>query len=184
MKHVTRLGRLALALAAWSATACSGGDSPTLPGQTALAEVTPAGGSTSVNPNTPVVVTFDGAMMSGMQAYVDLHRGDVSGPRVAGTWDMSEDHSRMTFTPDQPLEPNTTYTIHLGGGMMDESGETVDLEDHGPGMGGAWASEEMMGGGMMGGGQDEHMGGDWRHPNNGSYGMIFSFTTGSQNSSS
>jgi hypothetical protein len=37
-----------------------------------------------------------------------------------------------------------------------------------------------MSGGMhggMNGGQHDHMGSGWNHPENGSYGMIFTFTT-------
>jgi hypothetical protein len=86
----------------------------------------------------------------------------------------------MTFTPEQPLAPATDYTIHLGGGMMDAEGNPVDMGTHGEMMGGMWAGESMMmGGGMMGGGTHEHMGEGWENPENGSYGMIFTFTTGS-----
>ncbi len=36
--------------------------------------------------------------------------------------------------------------------MMDAEGQHVDMGTHGEAMGGMWAGESMMGGGMMGGG--------------------------------
>jgi hypothetical protein len=65
--------------------------------------------------------------------------------------------------------------MHLGGGMRGDHGEATDFDLHGGAhMGGEWATGAMMaGGGMMG---TRHMGDGWRHEN-GSYGMVFSFTT-------
>ena len=55
------------------------------------------------------------------------------------------------------------------------------MERHGAGMGGQWATESMMTGGTQhGGGMGPGggmMGQGWQHPSNGSYGMLFSFTT-------
>jgi hypothetical protein len=50
---------------------------------------------------------------------------------------------------------------------------------HGDMMGGQWATQSMMTGGMgMGSGSmGSHMGTGWQHPDNGSYGMVFTFTT-------
>jgi len=164
------------------AGACSESDTPLEPevGSTALLSVVPQGGSTDVDRFAPVVVEFDHAVMEGMEDYALLHEGDVTGPEVAGTWTLSTDRTVLTFTPASALAPSTRYTIHLGGGMMDADGEHVDLGTHGDPMGGAWATPGMMGGGMMGGAMGEkHMGEGWNHPTNGSYGMVFSFTTGS-----
>jgi hypothetical protein len=94
---------------------------------------------------------------------------------------MSQDRKRLTFTPAAPLAPMTGYTVHLGGGMMDAGGTHADFGTHGSHMGGSWATSGMMGGGMMGGSmgdQGYHMGQGWQHPTNGSYGMVFTFTTG------
>jgi len=121
-----------------------------------------------------------------MEEYAALHEGPVTGPEVAGTWARSTDGMTLTFTPDAPLKPATMYTIHIGGGMMDEDGHTVDLDMHGMDMGGEWATESMMTGGMgsgmggmggMGGQPGTHMGQGWQDPSNGTYGMVFSFTT-------
>ena len=144
---------------------------------TALLSVQPAPGSVDVEVGASVVITFDHPMATGMESYAALHEGDVTGPEVMGTWVMSEDHRTMTFTPGRALKAFTAHVIHIGGGMMDDQGNLVDLGHHGLGMGGRWASDSMMTGGMMGGHGSQHMGDGWRHPTNGSYGMVFIFTT-------
>lgn len=164
--------------------ACSGETTApqATPEPTALLSVQPAGGSVDVSVGAQVVVTFDHGIADGMEEYVDLHKGSLSGPAVGGTWVLSTDQTRLTFTPASPLEPATTYVVHIGGGMMDEDGDLVDLEMHGLGMGGAWATGAMMTGGMggmMGGqtGMGGHMGSGWESPTGGNYGMVFTFTT-------
>lgn len=160
--------------------ACSGGSAPTaVAAPTELLSVAPTGGSTDVSVDTVVTVTFDHAMNPAMSQYADLHEGDLSGPVVEGTWSWSQDTTVLTFTPSAPLKAATTYTIHLGGGMMDADGEPVDMDEYGPGCGGQTATAGMMGagGGMMGsGGQGSHMGQGWQSAD-GDYGMIFTFTT-------
>jgi hypothetical protein len=150
----------------------------------ALLDVRPAPGSVDVSVGTTVTITFDHAIAEGMDAYAALHEGTLTGPIVDGTWDLSADLTVLTFTPAEQLKAATTYVVHLGGGMMDAQGNHVGLEEHGLGMGGQWASETMMNGGMGSGmghggmGQNSQMMGEgWAHPTNGSYGMIFSFTT-------
>lgn len=72
----------------------------------------------------------------------------------------------------------------MGGAMTAASGRQVGFEEHGPHMGGRMATPEMMGAGMsggtMGGGMTSGstmMGPGWRH-SDGTYGMVFTFTTG------
>lgn len=169
------------------AGACSESDTLLEPDAeaTTLLSVIPRGGSTDVDRLAPVAIELDHPVMDGMEAFALLHEGDVTGPEVAGTWSLSADRLALTFTPSAPLAPTTRYAIHLGGGMMDADGDHVDLDAHGDHMGGTWATQGMMGGGMLGGGTmggtmgDDHLGQGWRHPTNGSYGMVFSFTTGS-----
>lgn len=150
--------------------------------ETLLLSVVPTGGATDVDPSGPVEVRFNHAMMPGMEAYVLLHRDGVTGPAVDGTASFSTDRTTLTFRPAASLEPATRYTIHLGGGMMDDGGHPVDWQTHGPGLGGDWATDSMMGSGMgsgvgMGGARGAgHMGPGWEHAN-GSYGMVFGFTT-------
>lgn len=85
----------------------------------------------------------------------------------------STDRTVLTFTPAQPLKAQTRYSLHLGGGMRDTDGGFVDYGPCVGQYGGQWATQGMMGGGMMGGNM---MGEGWRHPN-GTYGMVFTFTT-------
>ncbi|NIS65091.1 MAG: hypothetical protein GTO05_08025 [Gemmatimonadales bacterium] len=85
----------------------------------------------------------------------------------------------LTFTPSTPLDSGMSYTMHIGGGMMDATGHVIDLEQHGPRMGGVWVTQHMidqriMQGGMM---MNDMTGPGWRHAN-GTYGMVFTFTTG------
>ncbi len=147
---------------------------------TALASVTPPGGATGVDPTTPIVVEFDHAMLVGMDMYVSLHEGDVTGPTVLGTAAWSSDRTSLTFTPAVALKAATRYTLHIGGGMKDAGGNPIDMTTHGTPMGGQWATGQMMtGAGMMGGGgpmSGQEMGPGWMG-SNGMYGMVFSFTT-------
>ncbi len=158
------------------ATACEDSTTSVEP-ETALLSVSPEGGAQDVNgDSTSIEVTFDHAMHDHATDYMAVHEGDVTGPEVMGSWTMEENGTHMRFVPDAALEGGTQYTVHLGGGMEDHEGRPVDLETHGMGMGGMWATDSMMTGGMMGG-QHAHMGEGWQHPDNGSYGMVFTFTT-------
>jgi len=172
------VGVLSLAAAlTLSAAACSEdatAPEPVVDEVTGLASVVPAGGATGVSVGDSVVITFDHALGAGMEQYAALHEGSVAGPVVTGRWSLSQDGTTLTFVPASPLKPSTTYVIHLGGAMRDANGNVVNLEAHGPGMGGQWATHTMMSGGMASGGM---MGAGWQHPANGSYGMLFTFTT-------
>lgn len=173
----TRIATL-MVLCVGSSTACSGTSTePTSPDPAALLSVVPTGGAMDVAVGTNVVITFNHAIPEEMKDYVDLHEAAITGPEVVGTWSLSADHMALTFAPASALKPATTYVIHIGGDMMDEDGDQVDLEMHGLGMGGQWATASMMTGGMMGGMSGGHMGSGWLDPDNGTYGMIFQFTT-------
>lgn len=176
MKVTRTAGLLALTgMIGLSVAACDEATTSLEPA-TELLSVVPEGGAVDVDPAEPIVVTFDHSLGPMMTDYAALHEGDVTGPEVAGTWSLSDDGTRLTFTQDEPLKSATEYTIHLGGGMMDADGEHVDLGTNGGHMGGEWVDGSMMQGGMMGG-QHSHMGEGWQDPENGSYGMVFSFTT-------
>lgn len=147
------------------------GLSPALPHPTLLQAVAPAGGATAVDVGSTVTVTFSHPMMQGAEMLAVLHEGPVTGPRVGGRWSWSPERTRLTFTPARPLKPATQYTLHLGGRMADAAGQGVEMQQHGAHMGGQWATRGMMGGAT-------HMGSGWQHAN-GSFGMVFSFTTAS-----
>ena len=148
---------------------------------TALLAVFPQGGSTGVDPTGPIIIEFTHVMMEGMEEYADVHEGAMEGPLVEGAWSWSGDRTRLTFTPSQPLKSQTQYVIHVGGGMQDQHGQHINYEQHGSQMGGQWMTEQMYQGGQhghgMGGGHGGGMGAGWVHPTNGSYGMVFYFTT-------
>jgi hypothetical protein len=152
-----------------SATACSD-DFVTPDADTQLASVVPVGGAANVDPATSIVIEFSHPMMVGMEQYMTLSEGHVDGPLVAGVWTWSQDRTRATFQPASPLRAATRYTIHIGGGLMDENGRMIGFGDHGEQMGGQWATRQMMRG------QSSMMGSGWQH-SNGTFGMIFTFTT-------
>jgi len=66
------------------------------------------------------------------------------------------------------------YTLHVGAGMVAAAGGTVNI-DPGTALDGQWVMGGMMGG-LHAGQPMSMMGGDWRG-SNGSYGMMFAFTT-------
>lgn len=166
-----RFSLLGSSLALLTASAC--GNDAVAPAPRVIA-VLPSGGATGVDPAAPIVVTFSHPMRPGMEQYAALHEGDVTGPTVPGAWAWSPDYTILTFTPGQPLRSQTGYTLHLGGGMRTAGGGYLDYGSCVGRHGGQWATSQMMGGGMMSGGG--MMGSGWRHPN-GSYGMVFTFTT-------
>lgn len=166
-----------ITLATLTAVLAACGTSSTAPAvRTSLVSVAPTGGSTAVSPSTAVTMTFNHAMMPGMQAYADLHTGSVTGPVVSCVATWSSDSTTLTLTPMTPLMQGTMYTLHVGGGMRDVTGQMIDMTQFGPMMGGTWLDGGMMtGGGMMNANHDE-MGPGWQGTN-GMYGMSFSFTT-------
>lgn len=149
----------------------------TMPGNAAatmLMSVSPAAGATGVPTTASAVLRFSGPMAMGMERYVDLHRGDLSGSVVPMGCALSSDRTVITCVPAAPLASRTPYTLHVGAGMIDASGRPVDMSN---GMGGQWI---MGGGGMMG---SSHAGSPWGTMTgpwmgaNGSYGMAFPFAT-------
>ena len=182
MKQTTAAFALIFGLA-FLATGCGGGSSATMMGPSApgsqtgatLMSVTPQGGSTGVSGSTSMVFRFNGAMGSGMEQYVDMHMGDLSGAIMPMNCAWSGDRTTLTCTPQGPLSPHTTYVMHLGGGMRTQAGQGVDCNQYGPSMGGQWIMGGMMGSSHAGAAWTM-MGSNW-HNANGSYGMAFTFTT-------
>jgi hypothetical protein len=152
-----------------------GGDNGTAPStETVLESVSPAAGATGVDPTAPVTIGFSGPMANGMEQYVDVHQGDVSGPVVPMTCSFSADRTTLTCTHDQ-LQSGTTYAIHMGSRMMDGSGHPAEIESHGMAMGGQPVTGGMMGS-MHDGQSTGMMGQDWKD-GDGHYGMEFTFQT-------
>ena len=144
-------------------------------GVTALVAVSPNGGGTSVPLGATMTMRFSGRMGAGMERYVDLHDGTSAGPvhPMICTW--TADRATLACTPTSPLAPHTMYTLHIGAGMVSASGGPVSMSP-GTTMGGQWLMVAMMGG-LHAGQPMSMMGGGWRGAN-GSYGMVFTFTTG------
>lgn len=173
-KKITAIVALA---AATMVAGCSNDSTSPVVTETVLLDVIPPGGATGVDPAAPIVVTFDHPIGWGMEAYAELHEGDVNGVVVSGTWDLSDDRGTLTFTLDEPLKSAMTYVIHLGGGIMDAQNRYLNWERYGFQLGGEWCTGEQMGpgpGGPMG--PQYHQGPGWQHAN-GMYGMLFTFTT-------
>src|SRR4030042_558920 len=126
------IGGLAALLAALG-VACGGGSNMTGSGMdgsgggasagAAFMSVSPAGGATGMAAGSPIAFRFSGAMGTGMEQYVDLHMGDLSGAEVAMSCAWSADRTLLTCTPGVPLASRTTYAIHMGGGMMTSGGQ-------------------------------------------------------------
>ena len=138
--------------------------------------LSPGGGSTGVPVGSPLEFRWDVAMGAGMEQFVDVHMGDLSGPVAPMSCAWSRDRTTLACTPSSPLEPGTRYVVHMGGGMVDANGQLVDMDMYGPRFGGQWVQGGMMSAGH-GGTPWGMMGGRWQHAN-GSYGMAFTFTTG------
>ena len=182
-----RLGLTTLAMgAAVTLAGCGGGtDMPMGPGDMGAGgavtsptfmSVSPGGGAMGVAVGTPLELHWGAPMRVGMEQYVDLHMGDLSGPVVPMSCVWSGDQGTLVCTPSSPLQPGTRYVIHVGGGMADTNGQVIDMGMYGPGFGGQWVQGGMMGAGH-GGTAWGMMGAGWRH-SNGAFGMAFTFTTG------
>lgn len=170
--------RLLLACAPFLLAACS--DSPVQVGVSQLLSVTPLDGAMDVGTNPTIEVRFSQPLAPGAEMLIALQLGACPGPVVAGTWSRSPDGRVLSFRPMSALDPGTHYTIHLGGGITDGGGKRIDMETHGPGLGGMWVTEAMVMGmngmGMGMGSMVSHSGPGWRH-SNGFYGLAFDFTT-------
>lgn len=170
-----RIAALVVCSAALSAVACAdNANAPTAPAA-ALTAVAPSGGATNVDVATPIKLTFSGPMGQGMEAYVDMHAGTSADAVMPMSCTWSGDRTILTCTHAAPMAPGAMYTIHVGGGMMDADDMPVDLDDMVGQMGGMWLQPGMAGG-MHGGQPTNMMGAGWMGAN-GSYGMIFTFTT-------
>ena len=98
------------------------------PSATAVLSVTPDGGATNVDPSGPFSFAFNGAMMPGMENYVDLHRGDITGPVHPMSCVWSLDFATLTCTPRTLLGRGTRYTLHLGGGVRGANGTSISMD--------------------------------------------------------
>ena len=154
---------------------CSdGGTGPAIPATT-LTTVSPAGGATNVAIDAPIVLTFSGPMSQGMEAYMDVHQGTTADGIIPMACTWSADRTTLTCTHATAFAHASTCTIHVGAGMTDADGQPVGMGNMMSQMGGVWLTSGMMGG-MHAGQPIGSMGSGWMG-SNGSYGMMFTFTT-------
>ena len=148
-------------------------------GAPALAGLTPAAGTTGVDPARPITINFTMSMMTGMEMLVIVHEGSVTGLQVAGTSVWSTDRTTLTFTPAAPLKAKTTYVVHFSPSLQGTNGKTINM-GVGSAMGGQMVTGGMMGSfgaGMMNGQwAPGMMGAGWK-ASDGTFGMMFTFTT-------
>ena len=85
--------------------------------------VSPGGGSTGCSGRDPARSSHWGTPMGvGMEQYVDLHMGDLSGPVVPMSCAWAGDQTTLVCAPGSPLQPGTQYIVHVGGAMADAAG--------------------------------------------------------------
>ncbi|NOT09155.1 MAG: hypothetical protein HOP28_13225, partial [Gemmatimonadales bacterium] len=89
---------------------------------TQLLSISPSGGATGVSTMPDIVFTFNRPMMTGMERYLALHQGGLTGPTMPMSCNWSDGRATLTCRPDRPLAQVSAYTMHLGGGMMDAEG--------------------------------------------------------------
>ena len=169
-------------LGTFALAACSASPAPTglLATDVAVSNITPASGTTDVDPAAPVTITFNRPMMAGMELLVLLHEGSVGGAQVASAATWSADRMQLTFIPSQTLKPRTDYVVHLSPNLQGSDGTMVNFAAHAQSVGGQAVPSTAMTGGMMGGGSGQGMmsGAGWQAGSGmWGFGMMFTFTT-------
>jgi hypothetical protein len=145
----------------------------------AVVSIRPSASTTGVDPSLPITITFSMSMMPGAEMLVVVHEGSVTGPQVAGTSAWSADRKVMTFTPAAMLKAKTTYVVHIAPSITAANGKAVDPASC-TSIGG-----HVVTGGMMGSAQSGMMNGSWGpgmmgagwKAGDGTFGMMFTFTT-------
>ncbi|MGH7695170.1 MAG: Ig-like domain-containing protein [Gemmatimonadaceae bacterium] len=142
--------------------------------------LSPPNAAVGVDPRLPIIITFNHTMMPGMEALVVLHEASITGQPVAGAASWSPDRSVLTFTPTAPLRSRTTYVLHLSPSLRAATGQRINLAACAR-LGGQTVTSGMLGmgqrGGMMNGAWGSGMMGDGWRAADGTFGMIFRFTT-------
>ncbi len=163
-----------------ASSACS--DSPVGSEETAmLLSVTPVGDSAIINPNDPIVLSFDRQMDPAVcEPQVLLYEGDRSGTLVDVTYTWSEDGKQLTVIPVEALKSETTYTLYVGGGLRDGSGQGTNLSQVQNRYGARWVEENVANGHGPNGECEtpQAQGGQHGHQHRSQQmGLVFTFTT-------
>lgn len=116
-------------------------------------------------------------MMAGMEMLVVLHEASVSGAAVPATATWSTDRTTLTIKPQSAMTRATTYVVHLSPSLKDSAGNMINMAP-GTAMGGMSVSGSMMGSSTMMNGQwGLGMAGAGWQAANGTFGMMYTFTT-------
>lgn len=86
--------------------------------------ISPAGGSTGVPLNARITATFSQALDPATVTVANFSVTKAS-VAVAGILSLSPDGKTVTFTPNDPLTPSTTYTIYAGTGLKSVTGSPL-----------------------------------------------------------
>ena len=93
-----------------------------------ITESSPKRGDT-VGPKTTVSVTFSQPMYrQGVQAQFHLTKKG-SAVDISGRFEWREEPERFTFTPDEPLDPETEYQVYFPKGLSAEVGTAVTAQN-------------------------------------------------------
>jgi hypothetical protein len=95
----------------------------------AIAQSTPAGNATKVDPKGSIVIQFSEPMdQSSVEAAFNL--SDPAGAPVGGNFSWSPDGRTMTFTPAEPLDKGKSYRVTLGPSAEDLAGNPPGAVDY------------------------------------------------------
>ncbi len=168
---------VALLLAACGSSSGPAGPADSVALAPSLASIQPGNATTGVDPSALVVLKFTRSMMTGMEMLVILHEGSVTGATIPASATWSSDRMTLTLKPQSALKRGTTYVVHLSPNLQDTAGRMINMTP-GTMMGGRTVTDGMMGSGSMTNGQwgPGMMGAGWQ-ASNGTFGMIFTFTT-------
>ena len=141
--------------------------------------VLPAAATTGVDPTRPITITFSMSMMSGMEMLVVVHEGSVNGPQVTVSSSWSPDRRVLTITPSVMLKAKSTYAVHMSPSLQGTNGKMIDVTQC------ATIGCQHVSGGMMDSGASGMMNGSWGagmmgagwKAGDGTFGMLFTFTT-------
>ena len=89
--------------------------------QPAIDRFEPGDGTTFVEPNTLIVVTFN-QPMDRASVETGLVLREAEGEAIAGSFEWDEGSTVVTFTPDEPLELSASYQVSASAGLRGAHG--------------------------------------------------------------
>lgn len=134
---------------------------PSIPASIRLVGILPRD-SVAVDSIARVQVTFSGPLASGMEDYIDVHEGSITGPVVSLNCSQTGTGAIVNCSPRPPFawEAGTEYWVHVGGSLKGRNGGAVDLTSIGTALGGRIVTTEELGAGAHPAATDS-LGGGW-----------------------